>query len=84
MKPCPFCGSGNALLNQSYSWTKKKWFVYVRCELCGAQSKIYLSPEEPAETDYSNDACKAAIGAWNTRASSYEKYDEEEVRTDAN
>lgn len=38
--------------------------MYVKCDICGAQGKIYSSQEEPDETSTS---AKSAIMAWNMR-----------------
>ncbi len=66
IKPCPHCG-GPAFLNQNYSYRKRTYFVFVKCEMCGAQGKIYHSDEEPAAAEWNNQACDRAIVAWNMR-----------------
>lgn len=62
LKPCPFCG-GEA--EKSYIKRKKLFakfmfpynshYVYIRCKVCGATSKVKWSKEEATE-------------AWNRRA----------------
>lgn len=66
IKPCPHCG-GAAWLTQNYNSKTHAYFVFVKCECCGAQGKIYNSPEEPTSADWTNAACKAAVRAWNMR-----------------
>lgn len=66
IKPCPHCG-GTSYLNQNYSNRARSYFVFVKCDICGAQGKIYGSAEEPAATDWNNAPCKDAIAAWNMR-----------------
>ena len=65
IKPCPHC-NGKAYLTQSYSARSSTWFVFVKCNICGAQSKAYKSKEEPAE-DWQSDNCQDAVTAWNMR-----------------
>ena len=66
MKPCPHCG-GTAALNRNYSYRLRLWFVYARCEICGAQGKICREDEEPEPGDWHTSACDAAVEAWNMR-----------------
>lgn len=63
IKGCPHCG-GAGYLEWNYSYKARSYFVYVKCEICGAQGKIYNTPEEP---DDDTPACKSAIVAWNMR-----------------
>ena len=49
IKTCPHCG-GMSWLNSNYSFKSRKYFVFVKCDICGAQGKIYLSPENPARS----------------------------------
>ena len=72
IKPCPFCG-GAAYLTTNYSARIKRHFVFCKCDICGGQSKAYTSETDPAE-GWNNEACDAAIRAWNTR-----KYDPPEM-----
>lgn len=66
IKPCPHCG-GSACLTQSYSYKKRAYFVFVKCDICGAQGKTYASETEPAAESWDNQACRGAIAAWNLR-----------------
>ena len=66
IKRCPHCGSPSDL-NSRYSYKTKRYFVFVRCEMCGAQGKIYNSEQNPEEQQWDNDACHNAIKAWNMR-----------------
>lgn len=68
IKPCPHCG-GTSCLNSSYSYKIRKYFVFVKCDICGAQGKIYLSGNDPNEDEWNNAACNDAINAWNMRTS---------------
>lgn len=66
IKKCPHCG-GVGYLNSNYSNKYRSYFVFVKCDVCGAQAKTYSSQEEPAEVDWNNNACIEAINAWNMR-----------------
>lgn len=65
IKPCPHCG-GAGYLNSNFSNKTRTYFVYVKCDLCGAQGKIYNSAQDPA-AGWTGDACESAIDAWNMR-----------------
>ena len=66
IKTCPHCG-GTACLNANYSYKTRTYFTFVKCDICGAQGKVYSSKEEPAAADWDNTACRDAINAWNMR-----------------
>jgi len=66
IKTCPHCG-GVACINANYSYKVRKYFVFVKCDICGAQGKAYISEEEPAAADWDNTACRDAVSAWNMR-----------------
>ena len=66
IKTCPHCG-GTACLNANYSYKTRTYFVFVKCDICGAQGKIYNSTEEPAAAEWNNNACIDAVKAWNMR-----------------
>ena len=68
LKGCPHCG-GLAVLASNYSYKARSYFVFVKCDICGAQGKIYNSDTEPAADEWHNTACNAAVAAWNMRAS---------------
>lgn len=64
--PCPHCG-GQAYLNSNYSYKTRSYFVFVKCDICGAQGKIFNSEDAPAAADWDNEACVGAVDAWNMR-----------------
>ena len=66
IKPCPHCG-GTACLNGNYSYKIRTFFVFVKCDICGSQGKIYKSIEDPAEVNWQDTSCDDAIKAWNMR-----------------
>ena len=66
IKPCPHCG-GAGLLYQNYSYKIRSYFVFVRCDVCGATGKVYRSDEDAKTVDWNNDPCNDAIAAWNLR-----------------
>ena len=66
IKPCPHCG-GTACLNSSYINKARRFFVYVKCDICSAQGKPYTCEEDPAVQEWNNIACMDAISAWNMR-----------------
>ena len=66
IKACPHCGA-TACLTSNYSYKTRTYFVFVKCDICGAQGKIYNSKEEPAAAEWNNTACNDAINAWNLR-----------------
>ena len=71
IKPCPHCG-GSACLYSSYSSRHRLYFVFVKCDICGAQGKAFTSNDDPAEAGWSSNTCDYAVGAWNMRTSSQE------------
>lgn len=66
VKTCPHCG-GSACLNAGYSHKARAFFVFVKCDICGAQGKTYSSKEDPAADGWDSSACRDAINAWNMR-----------------
>lgn len=66
IKICPHCG-GSACLTSSFSYKTRTYFVFVKCDVCGAQGKIYNSQSNPAEENWNNSQCIDAIKAWNLR-----------------
>ena len=66
LKGCPHCG-GKAYLNSNYSYKAHSYFVFVRCDICGAQGKIYNSDDDPAAAGWDNQPCRDAAAAWNMR-----------------
>lgn len=66
IKGCPHCG-GAAHLNSNYSYKCHSYFVFVKCDICGAQSKIYNTDTDPTIDNWQSDSCLDAITAWNMR-----------------
>ena len=69
---CPHC-NGPAYLQQNYSWKWKCYFVFAKCDLCGAQGKICKSDEDAVEEDWNTEACQQAAMAWNMRNGKLER-----------
>ena len=67
IKSCPHCG-GASYLSSNYGYKSRVYFVFVKCDICGAQGKIYRSADEPALIAWNNEACNSAVKAWNMRA----------------
>lgn len=67
IKVCPHCG-GSARLNASYSYKIRKYFVFVKCDVCGAQGKVFADTENPEAIEWNDDACNDALAAWNLRS----------------
>lgn len=63
---CPHCG-GTSSLFRNYNRRQDNFFVYVKCDICGAQGKLFDSGTDPAEEDWNSPACKKAVAAWNMR-----------------
>lgn len=66
IKTCPHCG-GSACLNANYSYKTRSYFVFVKCDICGATGKTYTSADDPAGYGWNTAACNDAIAAWNLR-----------------
>lgn len=66
IRPCPHCG-GNSALTSKYSAKKRLYFIFVKCDLCGAQGKIYADKEDPEWYGWNMPACQNAVSAWNMR-----------------
>lgn len=72
LKPCPHCG-GSACLNANYSYKTRSFFVFVKCDICGAQGKVYSSPGDPEAAGWNNQPCNDAATAWNLRTGEQEQ-----------
>lgn len=66
IEPCPHCG-GISYLDSEYNFRYRTYFVYVKCETCGAQGTTYSSKDNPLAVDWDNAACIGAIASWNMR-----------------
>lgn len=66
VKPCPHCG-GSASLSSFYSYRQYFYYVFVKCDICGAQGKTYKSIGKPSQENWNNEACIDALNAWNMR-----------------
>lgn len=66
IKSCPHCG-GQGVLQQTYSYKIRKYFVSVRCDICGATGKPFTADDAPSEKDWQTTECSQAIKAWNMR-----------------
>lgn len=66
---CPHCGGGGYLMRNCGRgrYGSRLYYVMVRCNLCGAQGKIYSDEEDPADNDWNDQACVNAVKAWNMR-----------------
>lgn len=67
IKPCPHC-NGATYLNANYSYKTRSYFIFVKCDVCGATGKTTTSQEDPAAEEWQSEACETAITAWNLRA----------------
>lgn len=76
LKPCPFCGADSADINCKYG--RNGCFVFVQCQICGAESKKfgtgryvtyseYVDDENYWDNPYVENSCEKAISAWNLR-----------------
>ena len=66
IKTCPHCG-GSACLNYNYSYRIRRYFVFVKCNICGAQAKVFTDEKNPEESGWTDEACLDAVKAWNMR-----------------
>lgn len=69
IKNCPFCG-GKGYLEESqinYGEFDGAYHVYVKCSICGAQGKEYMTLDPPSDSDWSTGQCEEAVDAWNMR-----------------
>lgn len=72
IKPCPHCG-GSACLVANYSYKIRSYFVFVKCDICGATGKTYRSENNPAIDEWNSIPCIDALNAWNMRRKAYEE-----------
>ena len=74
LKPCPFCGCDSAELTAKYG--RNGWFIFARCNVCGAESKKFgigrntQVPDEDSEfwsCDDVETVSRKASTRWNMR-----------------
>lgn len=65
LKKCPFCGSREVYLNSK--WARYGYMVFVKCDICGGQTRVFNSHTNPDDDDWENAQCKQAMAAWNRR-----------------
>ena len=66
LKECPHCG-GEAFLNANYSQKISRFFIFAKCEECGATGGTTCTKDDPQRYGWNLPACKRAITAWNMR-----------------
>lgn len=66
LKQCPHCGGTASLISKRNS-RAMGYFVFVRCDVCGAQGKACYSSAPPELEGEGTQACKEALAAWNLR-----------------
>ena len=67
LKPCPFCG-GEADIMARCGY-KNRWFVFAKCKICDAQSKVKNVPGDPDDDGFwERDAVFSVADSWNRRA----------------
>lgn len=66
IRECPHCG-GEAALCYKYSLKTDSYLVFCKCQLCGAQGRVYSSKECPEDENWESQTCKRALEAWNMR-----------------
>lgn len=78
IKACPHCG-GAACLNANYSYKARAYFVFVKCNICGATGKTYRDDKDPGAdcNDWRTASCNDAVEAWNMRTT--DKIDDQQA-----
>ena len=54
-------------MNQTYREYSETYFLFVKCEICGGQSKTFPAWEDAEEANWKTPACESARRAWNMR-----------------
>lgn len=65
MKNCPFCNGEPTLFSTR---GKYGYFVFIKCDLCGAQGKTFKMGETREENWQDSVEAQNAIKMWNMRA----------------
>lgn len=73
--PCPHCG-GEASLVSKYNQALNSYFVFVRCNICMAQSKACRTYSDPEATNWEHRSCVHTVAAWNMRVQQENEPDE--------
>ena len=48
VKKCPFCGEDQDIhMRANYSKKMRVWLVFIKCEVCGGQTKVIPCEEDP-------------------------------------
>lgn len=70
---------GLATLTANYSSRVGGYFVFVKCDICGAQGKAFISFSNPdsAAVQWENPPCINAVEAWNMRNGRRDSYAED-------
>ena len=55
------------MLSSSYQKSYRKYFVNVRCVVCGSSGKGYTSSRDPEEENWESEVCEKAAALWNSR-----------------
>lgn len=66
IKRCPHC-NGSSELRVNYNEKTNLYFVFVKCDVCGAQSPYTSSYVDPEAHDWNTSSCKKVVEAWNLR-----------------
>lgn len=64
IRPCKKCHRP-VYLKAVYGLKDKQYSIYVRCDRCRKQSEIYHCKNNPAGSNFENDACQRAVANWN-------------------
>ena len=71
MKDCPFCGSSDIYIHVKPAIYDS--ITFVKCNLCGAQTRIFKYQSECSEVDESDYGVISAKDAWNRRSNTERK-----------
>ena len=71
IKPCPHCG-GTACLTANYSEKIHRYFLFVKCDICGAQGRTFCTAISAGLPGWKENACTDAVKAWNMRTADNE------------
>lgn len=74
LKPCPFCGSDDVVLDETYT------SGYVRCRVCGAEGGLRYSHDEAAAAWNSRTDAKVLVARLNVSEEQVRRMVDEAVR----